>query len=157
MDNTLNLLWFQSEEVEKRSIVKPKNECVKNRNWAKKDGMIPVKKAPVIKVEKRAEEYFQESDNSKTKSDEDSKKRDIGTSLEKPSIKSGNILLFWWRSKLRLAFTAFFYLNNIVQGGGEILFWVQSLILFFKTTKKKSCKVNNMLQWYIDLVYVFIS
>ena len=56
--------------------------------------MIPVKKAPVIKVEKRAEEYFQESDNSKTKSDEDSKKRDIGTSLEKPSIKSGNILLF---------------------------------------------------------------
>merc|ERR1719513_297560 len=42
----------------------------------------------MIKVEKTAEEYFQESDNSKTKSDEDSKKRDIGTSLEKTSIKS---------------------------------------------------------------------
>jgi len=90
--NSLIGFWNnKSEEAEKRSIVKPKNECVKNRNWAKKDGMIPVKKAPVIKVEKRAEEYFQESDNSKTKSDEDSKKRDIGTSLEKTSIKSGNL------------------------------------------------------------------
>ena len=60
--------------------------------------MIPVEKAPVIKVEKRAEEYFQEPDNCKTKkfiSDEDSKKSDIDTSLEKTSIKSGNFSFFW--------------------------------------------------------------
>merc|ERR1719513_424254 len=48
----------------------------------------------MIKVENRAEEYFQEPDNCKTKkiiSDEDSKKSDISTSLEKTSIKSGNL------------------------------------------------------------------
>ena len=103
--------------------------------------MIPVKKAPVIKVEKRAEEYFQEPDNCKRKkiiSDEDSKKSDIDTSLEKTSIKSGNFSFFWWRSTLRLALTAFFffYLTNIVQGGGEILFGVQSLILYSKPIKQ---------------------
>jgi len=93
--NSLIGFWNnKSEEAEKRITAKPKSEYSINRNWAKKDGMIPVEKAPVIKVEKRAEEYFQEPDNCKTKkfiSDEDSKKSDIDTSLEKTSIKSGNL------------------------------------------------------------------
>jgi len=93
--NSLIGFWNnKSEEAEKRSTAKPRNENVRNRNWAKKDGLIPVEKAPVIKVEKRAEEYCQESDNYQTKkliSDEDSKKSDIGTSMEKTSIKSGNL------------------------------------------------------------------
>jgi len=93
--NSLIGFWnSKSEEAEKRSAAKPRIENSKIRKWENKDDITPIKKLPVIKVEKRADNVSQEAEYGERKnimSDIESNKCFTGTKLEKTTINSGDL------------------------------------------------------------------
>jgi len=93
--NSLIGFWnSKSQEAEKRSAAKPRNDNSQIRKWENKDDIKPIKVLPVIKVEKIAGKVSQEADHGEMKnmiSDIDSNTCYAGTKLEKTTIKSGNL------------------------------------------------------------------
>ena len=85
-------VWFQSEEAEKRSAAKPRNENSKIPKWENKEDMKLLKTLPVIKVDKRSRKVSQAVDDGEitnTMSDTDSNKCYTDIKLEKTNIKNG--------------------------------------------------------------------
>jgi len=91
--NSLIGFWnSKSEEAEKRSAAKPRNENSKIPKWENKEDMKLLKTLPVIKVDKRARKVSQAVDDGEIKntmSDTDSSKCYTDIKLEKTNIKNG--------------------------------------------------------------------